>query len=406
MRDAIARERERRPQGDAAASSTVSSAAAPALQTSGLAVGHSSHALVSGVDIEVGPGQICALIGPNGSGKTTVLKTLAAQLQPVAGTVSIFGEDLRRIPAAKLARTQAALFTERPKTDLLTCLDIVEAGRYPYTGRLGILGEEDRRCVQEMMEATGTWELRDRDFSHMSDGQRQRALIARALVQQPRILLLDEPTSYLDVRSQLDMLQLLRERAREQRIAVVTSLHEIGLAQKAADTVVCIKYGSVMCQGTPDEIFRADTVERLYGLEPGAYSTAFGALEMPRPAGAAEVFVIAGGGTGAETFRALQRHGVPFAAGVLHRHDTDGELARSLAAEAVLERDFEPVGTEAIGRALELAGSCPALICCPERFGYGNAANARLVEDAKRRGVPVFPDAASYLAWREGERAS
>ena len=171
---------------------------------------------------------------------------------------------------------------------------MVEAGRYPFTGRLGVLGAQDHEAVRAALEATGVAGLADRDFAHVSDGQRQRVLLARALCQEPRVLVLDEPTSYLDVRSQLDMLQLLRREARERGIAVVASLHEIDLAQKAADHVVCIRDGCVVFQGTPEEIFTAERMARLYGLSPESYDPAFGSVELARPEGAPEVFVLAG----------------------------------------------------------------------------------------------------------------
>lgn len=283
----------------------------------------------------------------------------------------------------------SVMLTGRPRTELLTCRDVVEAGRHPYTGRLGVLGERDDAAVTAAMEATGVLPLAGRDFAHVSDGQRQRVLLARALCQEPQVLLLDEPTSYLDIRSQLDVLGLLRREARERGTAVVASLHEVDLAQKAADHVICIKDGRVAFQGSPGEVLTAERVAELYDLAPGTYDPAFGSVELVRPEGAPEVFVIAGGGTGAACFRALARDGTPFATGVLHEHDADGLLARSLAARAVFERDFEPVSERAAGEAREVLLACREVICCVDAFGSGNARNAELLEAARAAGIPV-----------------
>ena len=359
------------------------------LELRGLEVGHGACPLVRNVCLAVRPGQVVALIGPNGSGKTTILRTVAGQLRALGGVVELYGRALGNVPAAERARTMSVMLTGRPQTELLTCRDVVEAGRYPFTGRLGVLGEKDHEAVTAAMEATGVLGLAERDFAHVSDGQRQRVLLARALCQEPRVLLLDEPTSYLDVRSQLDVLRLLRHEARERGIAVVASLHEIDLAQKVADHVICIKDGHVMCQGSPDEIFTAERVAELYDLAPGAYDPAFGSVELARPEGEPGVFVVAGGGTGAACFRRLAREDVPFATGVLHEHDADGLLARSLATQAIFERDFEPVSAESVTRAREVLLACREVICCVREFGTTNARNAELLAAARGAGIPV-----------------
>ena len=359
------------------------------LELRGLSVGHGQRALVRDICLAVRPGQVVALIGPNGSGKTTILRTVAGQLRALGGVVELFGQTLGNVPAAERARTMSVMLTGRPQTELLTCRDVVEAGRYPFTGRLGVLGEKDHEAVTAAMSATDVLGLAERDFAHVSDGQRQRVLLARALCQEPRVLLLDEPTSYLDVHSQLEVLQLLRREARERGIAVMASLHEIDLAQKAADYVVCIREGRILCQGKPDEVFTAERIAELYDLAPGAYEPTFGSVELARPEGAPEIFVIAGGGTGAPCFRQLAREGTPFATGVLHEHDSDAIIARQLATHAIFERDFEPVGKRAVAEARDALLTCREVICCVSKFGTMNARNAELVEAARAAGIPV-----------------
>ena len=147
------------------------------------------------------------------------------------------------------------MLTERMKPELMTCHDVVATGRYPYTGRLGVLSGEDENKVDEALMAVHAQELGIRNFLEISDGQRQRILLARAICQEPEVMILDEPTSYLDIRHKLELLEILRKMAKEKEITVIMSLHEIDLAQKISDKVVCVKGDRIAGFGNPEEIF-------------------------------------------------------------------------------------------------------------------------------------------------------
>ena len=261
-------------------------AAAPrGLVARGLDAGYAGRAVVSGVELEVRAGEVTTLVGPNGAGKSTILRTLAALLEPVAGRVLVDGEPLRRLGAAERARRLSVVLTDRPRTELLTCEDVVESGRYPYTGRFGALSGHDREVVRRTMLLTNTWGMRDEDFMRLSDGQRQRVLLARAICQEPDVLLLDEPTSYLDVRYQVELLSILRELARTEGAAVVATLHELQLARVVSDQVVCVRDGRVFACGTPAEVFVPEVIDALFDLEPGSYDPATGAVRLPAAPG-------------------------------------------------------------------------------------------------------------------------
>jgi len=246
------------------------------LYTRDLSVGYGEKTVASGVNLRAEAGRILCLIGPNGAGKSTLLKTLIRALPPVSGSISLNGKQLNDYRERELAQLCAAVLTGRPEPELMRCGEVVAAGRYPYTGRLGILTKEDRRIVRESMEKVGILALADLDFTRISDGQRQRVLLARALCQQPRLLVLDEPTSFLDIRHKLEFLKLLRQLAREREIAVVMSMHELELAARFADSLLCIKDGRVDRTGTPGEIFTGGYIDDLYGMEPGSWAELFG----------------------------------------------------------------------------------------------------------------------------------
>ena len=187
-----------------------------------LAIGYGKTPLLSDICLGAQPGQILTLIGPNGAGKSTLLKTLAGQLAPMGGTVLLAGKDLTAYTGTERAKKLALMAPHSRRMELTTCFDFVSAGRYPYTGRLGILSAEDRQQVHRALELVGAAHLADRDFNRISDGQRQRILLARALCQQPEVILLDEPTSNVDSINEGVILRALLKRKQGRTIILVS----------------------------------------------------------------------------------------------------------------------------------------------------------------------------------------
>ena len=197
-------------------------------RTKQMTVGYKEKPLIREIEIGLKQGEILTLIGPNGAGKSTVLKSIAGQLKLIEGMVYLGKEELTRLKPEKKARQMAVLFTERLKAQLMTCEDVVATGRYPYTGRFGILTEEDKEKVAEAMELIQIEEIRDKRFKEVSDGQRQRVMLARAICQEPQLVVLDEPTSYLDVKHKLEFLSTLQRMKKEsinQKIGIVIYKH-------------------------------------------------------------------------------------------------------------------------------------------------------------------------------------
>ena len=193
------------------------------LRAENMTVGYGGVPLIRDIALSESGGEILTLIGPNGSGKSTILKSLIRELALLGGTVYLDGRDSRRLSANETARTLAVMMTGRLTPERMTCWDVAAAGRYPYTGRLGLLGAEDREKVREALALVHAEDFADRDFACVSDGQRQRILLARAICQQPRVLVLDEPTSFLDIRYKLELLTILKKLVREQNVAATWS---------------------------------------------------------------------------------------------------------------------------------------------------------------------------------------
>ena len=221
------------------------------LETKDLSVGYHGKPLIEDIALHVQRGKIVTLIGPNGSGKSTILKTIIGQLSKVSGTVFLDGKAMEARSRNEIARRMAILMTAR-----------MEA------------------IVERSLAQVGGMEFADRPFSAISDGQRQRILLARALCQEPEIIVLDEPTSFLDIRYKLELLTVLKRMVRENDLAVLLSLHELELAERISDTVVCVAGDRIDRIGTPEEIFTRAYIAKLYRMEHGKYDPCFDSLEF------------------------------------------------------------------------------------------------------------------------------
>lgn len=357
--------------------------------TDQLTVGYDGKPLIREINIQLKKSEILTLIGPNGAGKSTILKSITRQLATISGTVYLDKQLMSQMSNKEVSQKLAVVLTERMRPELMTCEDIVATGRYPYTGTLGILSAEDKVKVKEAMETVHAWDLKDRDFTAISDGQRQRILLARAICQEPEIIVLDEPTSFLDIRHKLELLTILKQMVLDNQLTVIMSLHELDLAQKVSDKVICVHGEHIEKYGAPEEIFTSDYIRNLYGITRGSYNAAFGCVEMEPPKGTPQIFVIGGNGSGIPIYRKLQRQGIPFAAGVLHTNDVDYQVASALAAQVVAEKPFECISQKNYENAAELMKQCQKVISPLKEFGTMNAANKELLNLARKLGILV-----------------
>ena len=358
------------------------------LRTENLVVGYDKTPLIKDVNLSVVSGQVLTLIGPNGAGKSTILKTITRQLKRIDGTIYLGQESMNNMRESEVSKSLSMVMTEHLQTELLTGRDVVASGRYPYTGRFGILSYEDWKKVDEAIALVHAQDVQDQDFRKMSDGQRQRLMLARAICQDTDILLLDEPTSYLDMGFKLDILANIRMLARERNLAIIMSLHELDLAQKVSDRIACVKGDHIDRIGTPEEIFSGDYVQRLYGVAETAFDPVTGEVFLQGAKSEPKVFVIGGGGNGIAVYNRLQRENVPFVAGILHKNDVEYPAAKALAAEVVSQNAFYPIEEVQLTEAKRWMDQCETCICTLpfEAFGPLNEANRELLEYAKETG--------------------
>jgi iron complex transport system ATP-binding protein len=357
--------------------------------TKQMSVGYQGKPLIKDIELGLNKGEILTIIGPNGAGKSTILKSIARELTLISGAVYLDKNELSNMTGAELSKRMAVVFTTKIKSELMTCEDIVATGRYPYTGRFGILSKEDNRIVDEAMDLVHVSEIRNQDFTKISDGQRQRVMLARAICQEPEIIILDEPTSFLDVKYKLEFLSLLQELRTKKGLTVILSIHELELAQRVSDKILCVKGEYIERLGTPEEIFKTDYIESLFDIEIGTFDEDNTSMELQAALGQPEVFVIAGGGSGRSVYRSLQRKGIPFITGILFENDLDYPVAMVLAAEVIKTEGFEPVTEDLFNIAKEKIELCDRVICTKSKFGTFEKPNEELLHYAQGKGKTI-----------------
>lgn len=237
-----------------------------AIEVRGISCAYDAVPALDGVTLHVAAGEMVGTVGPNGSGKTTLLRTLDALLQPVQGAVLLDGRDLRIMARRDVAAVIGVVPQHSPSGFGFTAQEIVAMGRAPHLHPLAGERGEDRAVVRHAMERTDTWHLRGRPLDSLSGGERQRVLLARALAQAPRILLLDEPTAHLDLRYQLEMMDLIRSLAHD-GLAIVAALHDLNLAAQYCDRLILLDHGHIAAAGAPAAVLTPELLQAVYGAE-------------------------------------------------------------------------------------------------------------------------------------------
>ncbi|MFI9105955.1 ABC transporter ATP-binding protein [Streptomyces fildesensis] len=237
------------------------------LSTHGLDLRYGDRLVIGGLDLVLPGGAVTAIVGPNACGKSTLLRGLTRLLSPAAGTVALDGSDIHRMPARSLARRMGLLPQQPVTPDAITVEALVRLGRYPHQRLLSPWSATDQAAVDEALERTGTTELRDQHVDQLSGGQRQRAWIALALAQDTELLLLDEPTTFLDLRHQLDVLDLVSDLHTESGRTVVMVLHDLGQAARYADHLVVLQEGRLAAAGPPSEVLDAALVKSVFNVD-------------------------------------------------------------------------------------------------------------------------------------------
>jgi iron complex transport system ATP-binding protein len=244
------------------------------LEINNLSFSYNGFPALEGVKLELGPGEVLGIVGPNGSGKSTLLKCMNRILKTKQNTVLIDGKDVGRIALKELAKMMGYVPQSSRNTFPFTVFDVVLMGRRPYIQ--WSLGDRDKEIVAQILEYLGIGNLAMRYFNELSGGEQQKVIIARALAQQPKILLLDEPTTSLDIRHQLEILCILRSLTQNKHCSVIVAMHDLNLASRFSDRMLILKKGCIFAVGNPESVITEENIEAVYGIKSRVTSSVLG----------------------------------------------------------------------------------------------------------------------------------
>ncbi|MBQ2186977.1 MAG: ABC transporter ATP-binding protein [Bacteroidales bacterium] len=237
------------------------------LKTKSLSIGYEGKTVVSDINVTLNEGDIIALVGPNGAGKSTLFKTFSTHIKPVGGTIVLFGKDLSAISPKERAKLLGIVLTERPDDMFMKVYDVVAAGRYPYTGMFGKLSDNDEKEIKVSLELVGVNHLIDRVFNTLSDGEKQKVMIAKAIAQNTPIIMLDEPTAFLDYPSKIELFSLLKKLAKEQHKAILFSSHDLELLLRYTDNLWIIAKNQPFAAGKSSELLKNNVIKKYFNLK-------------------------------------------------------------------------------------------------------------------------------------------
>ena len=370
-----------------------------ALEVDNLEYGYDNSLTLKGISFHVEKGEFLSIIGPNGSGKSTLLKTLNRLYKIKSGTILIESRDINDYKSRDMAK-KIALVPQDTSIDYeFSVEDVVMMGRHPYKGRFQKEDQEDLDIIYEAMEMTNTLKLRDRLITEISGGERQRVFIAKALAQKPSIILLDEPTSHLDINHQMDILNLLKTLNEQRGMTIVLVIHDINLAARYSHEIILLNAGKIQRKGTPEAVITNENVEIAYNLkvaiEKNKYTNTIYLTPIEIPHIAANnnlkrIHIICGGGTGQDVINQLYYKGFKLSLGVLNVGDSDWELGKSLRIPMVEEAPFSGISDKAYNKNFDTVQSSDIIVITKVPIGNGNLRNYELAFEALKSGKKVY----------------
>ena len=366
------------------------------LRISGIDCYYGSIKALDNVTFSSREGEFAGILGPNGSGKTTLLKAISRTLTPRVGTVFLDDINIYDMKIREVAKNVAVVPQEAVATFDFTALDVVLMGRNPYIDRFRMESREDLAVAKRVMELTNTWDLADRPVNELSGGEKQLVIIARALTQEPKVLLLDEPTTHLDISHQISIMDILRGVCKEKKLVVLAVFHDFNLATRYCDSAMLLNNGSIFSIGPIDtvltgenikKVFRVDMIVKRHPITESLYVVPL-SISRSKITQSKDIIVhmICGHGTGAPLMKLLLEHGYGVTTGVHSTLDTDYDAACTLGIPVVSEAPFSPITEENHKANLAMIDEASAIVVSNVPFGFGNLKNLEAAKVALERG--------------------
>jgi iron complex transport system ATP-binding protein len=359
-----------------------------------LSIAYGDKEILKNVSFSVSEGEFLGIIGPNGSGKSTLIKAITDLVDVKGGKITINGRDNREISKRDRARLIAVVPQEFSIDFEFNAFDIVMMGRNPHMYGKKRAGENDLDIVKEAMIMTNTWQLKDRLFNELSGGEKQRVIIARAIAQQTRIILLDEPTAHLDIHHQLEILEMARMLKDKRNLTIIAVLHDINMAARFSDRLILLNDGKVIADDTPEEVIDEKYLSKVYKMEMIVRQNKVLSVKEIVPIRVmkerisgkkAWIHVICGGGTGEQILERINSLGFEVTCGVLNRGDSDWEMCRLLGIKCVEEPPFSEIKEKELSENRRLLEAADLVLVSDVPYGRSNLKNLEQLLDIDKK---------------------
>jgi iron complex transport system ATP-binding protein len=368
------------------------------LNVDGVECRYGSIKVLEDVRLSVKGGDFVGILGPNGSGKTTLLKSISRTLKPYKGTILLNEADIYSLKSVDVAKQMAVVPQDTSIGFNFSALDIVLMGRNPHMKRFQMESEKDMTVARKVMNLTNVWHLAERPINELSGGEKQRVIIARALAQEPKILLLDEPLTHLDIMNQLEIMDLVKDLCVKEKLVVLAVFHDFNLAARYCKSAIMLKDSRIFAAGNLTEVLTSENIKSVFNVDAIVQkhlvtNSIFVVPLSPQKASSykkCSIHLICGAGTGTALMKILLDEGYSVTAGVLNVLDTDLETAQFLKIPVTTEAPFSPITEKTHKANLEMINEASLVVLTSVPFGFGNLQNLEAAIVAVEQGIPTF----------------